>query len=367
MTLPRWRLRIRAASLVTITLAIGLSLSITGCDSTDGPDASADVTVMSYNVYLGADIFDLVGAPPEQIPLIAAQLFAQVQATNFPARATAIASIVAEHDPALIGLQEVTLYRTQSPSDYVQGVTEPNAQDVAIDFLQILMDALAAEGLNYRVVANVTNADVELPSTTDGQNFTDIRLTDRDVILARADVTTTNRVDANFSAEVTAPIPVGGMTIPFTRGYNHVRATVDGVSFTFANTHLEVQVAGDQQPQVGQAFELMQALNSLPQPIVLVGDFNSPPDGSGTIAYSLVDAQFTDAVTEVGPQEPTCCQAANLLNETSQLTSRIDLIFYRGNAQPLSTVTVGNRQQDRINGLWPSDHAGVVATLRINN
>jgi len=346
-------------------LLVATPLILSGCDSDPIDDtASADVTVMSYNLYLGADIFPLMGAPPEQVPVIGGQLWAQVQASDFPLRAEAIAGFVAEHEPALIGLQEVTLYRTREPSQFSN---VPDAEDVAYDFLEIILDALAAEGLSYTAVSTVTNADVQVPITYDGQNFIDVRLTDRDVILARTDVSVTNATEINFSEAVTAPIEIGGMTIPFTRGFNHVRATVDGVSFTFANAHLEVQVAGDLQPQEGQALEMLGHLNAAPLPHVLVGDFNSPADGSGTQTYQLLRSQYSDAVVSAGVEEPTCCQAADLLNPTSELTTRIDLILYRGDVSTLSAETIGNQPEDRINGLWPSDHAGVVATLRINN
>jgi endonuclease/exonuclease/phosphatase family metal-dependent hydrolase len=358
----------RISPLAAALLALlALPLLLLGCDSGDPDETAAEVSVMSYNLYLGADIFDLVGAPPEQVPAVAAALWAEVQATDFPTRARAIAAITKTHNPHLIGLQEVTLYRSQTPSDYIQGVTEPNAEDVEYDFLQIMMDALAAEGLEYTVVSTVENADVELPATYDGQNFFDIRLTDRDVILARSGVSVSNPVEANFSASVTAEIPVGGQSIPFTRGYQHVRATVDGATFTFANSHLEVQVAAPQQPQEGQALELLNALANVTQPVILVGDFNSPADGSGTATYEILTSQYSDAVSIAGPVLPTCCQAADLRNPTSELTTRIDLILFRGDVTAVSTATVGNQPADRIEGLWPSDHAGVVARLRLND
>lgn len=354
-------------SLLSVVLISG-SIFFYGCDSADDDLRDVDVTVMSYNLYLGADIFALVGTEPTQIPLVAAQLWAQVQATDFPTRAQAIAAEIAVHEPELIGLQEVTLYRTQTPSDYIQGVTEPNATEVAYDFLQILLDELEALGLDYRAAAVNVNADVELPMTSDGQNFTDIRLTDRDVILARGDVSTSHVTEAVFSLGVTAPVPVGGQEIPFLRGYSHLRAEVDGVSFSFANTHLEVQVAGNLQPQDGQAAELIVALANVSSPLILVGDFNNTPGSTGTAPYALLSsAGYTDAAVTVGVDDPTCCQAANLLNPTSTLTRRIDLIFSRGRAEAQAFWTVGNTPDLQINGLWPSDHAGVVARFTVTN
>jgi len=366
----------------SLALLLALILPIAGCDS-DGDDpgdgVSADVAVMTYNLYLGAEIFALVDTEPEEVPIVAAQLFADVQATDFPARAEAIADIIAEENPALIGLQEVTWYRTD-PSD---GSETPNASTTAFDFLAILQAALDARDLDYRVAATTVNADVEVPSTTDGETFTDIRLTDRDVILARSDVATTNAVEENFSPEVIAPVPIGGQLVPFLRGYNSVVATVDDVTFTFANAHLEVDDGNPERAalaQFGQANELRNARASATQPVVLVGDFNSPADGSGTeivitdplpftgTTYDLLTTFYTDAAPAVSATDDTCCQDADLLNDASDLTSRIDLILYSGAVEPLMGEVVGDEPADRTDGgLWPSDHAGVVATLRIEN
>lgn len=50
----------------------------------------------------------------------------------------------------------------------------------------------------------------------------------------------------------------------------------------------------------------------------------------------------------------------------SDLTVRIDQIFVRNLKLPVSimTHTVGDKASDRlVSGLWPSDHAGVVAQI----
>ena len=58
-----------------------------------------------------------------------------------------------------------------------------------------------------------------------------------------------------------------------------------------------------------------------------------------------------------------------LLNTTVELTQRIDLVLFRGSlSDSLSAVNsdvVGDELEDRTpSGLWPSDHAGVVTTLK---
>ncbi len=103
-------------------------------------------------------------------------------------------------------------------------------------------------------------------------------------------------------------------------------------------------------------------------PVVFIGDFNANADGIGTPTYTkLIDAGFIDAWTIKGKGNGfTCCQADDLLNNDSSLTERTDLIMFQGDFKIKNIGLVGNSQNDRtIPGLWPSDHAGIVATLKL--
>ena len=99
--------------------------------------------------------------------------------------------------------------------------------------------------------------------------------------------------------------------------------------------------------------------------MVLLGDLNSAGDGSGATYNDLVAAGFGDAAVAGGlGGAPTCCQAADLLNPVSTLSGQIDVILFRGVLTVRSADVVGDSPADRTSsGLWPSDHAGVVATL----
>ena len=110
--------------------------------------------------------------------------FAQVQATNFPERASALAAEIGRSRPLLVGLQEVSLFRSGPVRPFG---APPSASTVQADYLAILQGALAARGLHYAPVAVATNADLEAPVLT-AMGLLDLRLTDRDVILARTDV-----------------------------------------------------------------------------------------------------------------------------------------------------------------------------------
>jgi hypothetical protein len=328
-------------------------------------------TVMTRNVYLGADLDLVLASPASEIPFVAAAVWAEVRATNYPERAGALAAEIAQANPHLVGLQEVALYRVQSPGDAAFGGSEP-ATVVAYDFLQILMDSLAARGLDYVVASVATNFDVEVPVYTGGSPnpFTDVRITDHDVILARADVALANAQAGVYAARVAIPVG-GGPVVEVLRGWTSVDATVGAHTFRFVNTHFEVQ--GFAPIQAAQAAELIAMLAGSPLPVVLVGDFNSAADRSQTETYaSLVAAGYRDVWNRAGAPGYTCCHAKDLRNLHPELDQRLDIIFIRGFADGVLTPggqarITGDRTGDRTRGgLWPSDHAGVVATLRLS-
>lgn len=319
------------------------------------------VIVMTQNLYLGTDIDIVLSAPsPNELSARVAQAWSSILATRFPERAGALAERIAAVRPHLVGLQEVALFRIQSPGDFGAGNPTP-AREVAFDYLSLLLSELKARGLAYRTVATCTGVDAELPSATGD----DIRMTDRNAILARADVEISNAQARNFSVNLT--VHVGGpkgLPLTILRGWASADATVSGRKFRFVNTHLE----RDAFPviQMAQTDELLKTLDSVTFPVVLVGDFNSAADGSVTATYeNLIGAGFTDVW---GRRRAgfTCCQDSDLLNPTSRRNRRIDLILVRGGLAVTTARIVGGDPADRTpSGLWPSDHAGVVARLRL--
>jgi endonuclease/exonuclease/phosphatase family metal-dependent hydrolase len=149
------------------------------------------------------------------------------------------------------------------------------------------------------------------------------------------------------------------------RGWTAATVTIGTQPITVFNTHLE---AFDAAPRVAQAGELATRLDGETGRVVLVGDLNSTPGTEGHLA--MTDAGFADAWTAVGAGAGlTCCFAADLSQPRSvdDLTTRIDYVLGRGatgQLAPQSAQVVGEEDADRTaSGLWPSDHAGVVATL----
>lgn len=348
-----------------VVLLFGILLSFSGCEKIQmpmipdarGPDVEP-LTVMTYNVYIGGSVGAVLSVENLlEVPTAVASVYQSVITSDFPGRAAAIARSIKTYQPHLIGLQEVALIRTQIPGDRIAGGTVP-AEEVVLDFLQILMDALRAEGLHYQVAAQVQNIDVEMPMFTDA-GIVDVRLTDFDVILSRSDVIISRPVSANY----TNALAIEMLGLEVQRGYTAVDAIVSGTTYRVVNTHLEAFV---EESRVAQTQELVDVLSGETLPIILLGDFNTPaPDG---MAYQiLLSARYVD-VWQMDSEGigNTCCQDDDLLNAVSDHSVRIDQIFVRNLELPASvmTYTVGDEPSSRLaSGLWPSDHAGVVAHL----
>lgn len=339
----------------------------------DAPGGAAKVKVMTWNVYVGTDVDVVLESPPEEVPFKVAEAFQMLQSTNFTERAATIAGEIAATRPHLIGLQEISLIRMQTPGDLVVGGMTP-AEDVYEDFLQILMDAIADRGMDYQVAGKVENADVEVPMFTGvgsgGPTFSDIRLTDYDVVLVRGDVNYFGVVETNYQAAL--PIPsLPGMDIP--RGYVALTATIGDNDYRFVNTHLE---PAWQPIKMAQAAELVQSLENETLPIIMLGDFNTHATYGEAYNYFL-DEGYEDVWTHnlLGNAGNgfTAPHDNDLRNETVILDRRIDLVFVRnsnfpGNLPigPVQAAVIGNELEDRTpSGLWPSDHAGVIATLQL--
>jgi endonuclease/exonuclease/phosphatase family metal-dependent hydrolase len=348
------RPRVIAAALATTALALGLAAPAGAAGTSD-----RDVTVMSRNLYLGADIITAATATSlDDLKQRATTLFQTVQQTNFPVRAKAIAREIDTNHPDLVGLQEVALWR-RTPDGVTNTVKDANV--VVYDFLASLQKEIKVRGLHYKAAVTQQEADFEVPTSL---NY-DLRLTMRDVILVRtgsgAEVKVHKTLKGNYTNKLSVNVPSG--TIDSIRGWTAVDATVGKRAFRFVNTHLEAYGGELREKQAKQL--LGGPLASKKKQIILVGDLNSDardadPDG---LAYKAIRAGgFVDAFKKA---PATSGQDEKLDNPVSKLKRYIDHIMSRPSLKTIKTRVVGNKPSDRISGLWPSDHAGTVATLRL--
>ncbi len=334
-------------SLPTIAAIASLALAATACDrnpvdveddsllAEEEPAPSLSpptraITVMTRNLYLGADLTPVMGAAsPEQIPGAVGEAWNRIVLNDFPARADAIAREIQSTRPDVVGLQEVAKFRIQSPGDFLAGNPQA-ATAVEYDYLMLLLDALQARGLDYKIASMVQNADIELPAVTN-TGLIDVRWTDHDVILVRDGIQITGETSNNFALNVS--IPVGGaMPITIRRGWNRIDVTIDDQPFHLVNTHLETDETGPT-IQEAQAAELIGMLSGVTVPTILMGDLNALPDAASTATYPiLLNADFEDAPTSAMARGSlpgyTCCFDPDL--RVGGLFERIDYVMVRG-------------------------------------
>lgn len=358
----------RKARLIAITAAAGLALVVTtAAPAKPSANGHRGVTVMTRNLYLGADLNPVMFAGNfyELLDGVT-QVWNDVQATDFDARAVGLADEIEATLPDLIGLQEAVLWRVQSPGDAIAGGTTP-AETVVYDFIEILLDELASRGLSYEVAVSQDLLDVELPNW----DFDDVRITDRDAILVRrhgkapgqGPVKITDTDAGVFQYLV--PLTIGGVDIVIPRGWVSVDGSLHGKAFRFVNAHLEDDLPPAIPIQEAQAWELVTGPLVTDRALILVGDFNSDAIGEGTDSYEILLASgLVDTWTASGGA--TWGHDADLLNTTSNLTQRLDLVLHDGSFVVADIDILGEEEADITpSGLWPSDHAGVVVDFRM--
>jgi hypothetical protein len=326
-----------------------------------GSPATEPVSVMTRNVYIGADVDVVIGAfitpdPTDDVPALLAGI-AQLQATSFPHRADALVDEIERFRPHVVGLQEIATIDID-----LTGFGIPI--DFDLDYLPILQAVLAGRGLNYVPVAAVVGITATLPGVT---------VIDRDVILVDADRATwdpASVVSQTFAANLGMVAP----GIELLRGWVSVDVTVGSQTIRVASTHLE---SGNQPGfpalRALQAAQLVASLGAA-SPAILMGDLNDP---AGSPMYGVVTgAGFVDAWAAMRPgaQGLTCCHASDLSNRVAvhELDQRIDFIMTRGFGHRngmlpgqirLLGITPGERVAGPQYDIWPSDHAGIVLGL----
>jgi endonuclease/exonuclease/phosphatase family metal-dependent hydrolase len=353
----------RGLRAIAVLATIGALLTVAAPATADTPPAQAErrLRVATYNLYLGTDLTPLFGKTGADLVAAAAEAWAHVQATDFGERAEAIADLIVEEQPHLVGLQEVSLWQTAP-------LTNPGALTTRYDFLQILLDELAERGAPYETAAVNAHFSGYLPVSAD----TLVRWTQRNAIIARADLdeetfVVTNPRQGNYAAAL--PVPLGGQQVVFPRGWTSVDVQFRGKWTRFANTHLE---AYSDVIRKLQAHELVGILAASPHPVIVVGDLNSHRDFQGDSWQILAAAGYTDVWSETMPRVPgyTASFGDDLMGPPSELDHTVDYVL-RSTGSTLDGVdglgeVIGDEVDDRTSsGLWPSDHAGVAVTVQI--
>jgi len=377
----KWRLGLAGA----VALALGCTESLPVEPAADlaaargGMTAAGAQTVvtMQQNLFVGFDIDafigGLLGGDPGTALMTA---YGELLRTDFPARASRIADEIARTRPQVVAVQElseITLTVPGTPISYY------------MDFADVLLDELAARGLDYDlyVVENMNLPDVVPGPVVAG-------LVDRDGLLVRGDlVVSDDGADIYTLCLGTGATCIGG-GLPFAilRGYVWVDVEVAGMPVRVVSTHLE---SGTSAPvryvRASQAAELMVALAEVETPVIVMGDMNEEQGGAPnpSIGGPLPDLPsthdifmlggFTDlwAAMRPGAAGLTCCNAPDLSNGLPGYYERIDYVLLRGFTWPsgtpqgkiavMASTPAGNFPNTAGLPIWPSDHAGLAASL----
>jgi endonuclease/exonuclease/phosphatase family metal-dependent hydrolase len=324
---------------------------------------SREVKIMTRNLYLGADLIPLAvpGTDQATFEQAAAARFQTVLKNDFQVRSRRIAEEIRRYKPDLIGLQEAARW-LRGPDGVKDGSVTP-ANDVIYDSTEVLLKHLRALGQRYRVVASRPWFDFEAPTAL---GF-DVRLIQHDVILVRqgSKVRVGRTFRGGFRDTFDPPTVIG--VARQRRGWVGTDARIGNRRFRLVTTHLEAY-----SPEIGdkQVKQLLRGpLKSKRLQSILVGDLNSGPR-AGSDRGTQRTANPYETVIRAGfvnplPRRNTCCFGEDLSSTSEKLSSWIDHILVRPRARVVRSSVFGNRTSDRIGGMWPSDHAGVVATLRL--
>jgi endonuclease/exonuclease/phosphatase family metal-dependent hydrolase len=305
---------------------------------------AADVKVMTRNLYLGADLIPLATTPAgTEFQQAAGRLVDGIDSTDPNGRMKLVAGEIAKAKPDLVGLQEVSLWRTGANP----------ATTVRYDYTAAILKELARRHAHYRLVTSHKAFNVEAPTD---RGF-DVRLTLGDAILVRKGVKVSHARSGVFRTQLTIPTQGIG-PVEVTRGWNSLDAQVGKAKFHFVNTHLEAYSTSVRE---AQASELVKGPLKSARRTILVGDLNSGPDlenPDDRLAYAvLARAGFKPERTA----KPSCCFGD--AGSPAKWDHNVDYVMAKPKVKLVRSVLTGLERT--ATGQYPSDHGGVVSTLRL--
>ena len=351
MKLRRW---------IVALLGVALLLTCAPVLAQAPADHGRPLKVMTRNLYQGTDFTEAFGLTDiTQLPDKATTIYSNVLASKPATRVAAVAQEIADNTPDLVGVQEVTRWVVTVPG---VGVVQ------TIDPVELLLADLQSLGEPYVKVKVQPQFDFTAPSA-----YGYVTTTTQIAILARAETLESQMQitgsDGNVfqtNLPLGLPAPVG--EIPIYRGWAYADVVYRGKAVRFVTAHPEAFYDAIENAQVYELLTGIANTTLAGSPVIMAADFNTnaldstlPPSRDG---YDLIrQFGFTDAwaATEktVGF---TCCQST-LTTPNAEFSQRIDFVFLSAGLTPFNAKLTGNKPDSRIDGLWPSDHAGLVARI----
>ncbi len=313
--------------------------------------SAADVSVMTRNMYVGANLLPLAtSAPGEEFERAAGQRLDEVDASEPDARMKVMAAEIVKGRPDFVNLQEVSAWYT-GPKDDPARAPWPRW-----DYVAALRAELAASGVPYRVVAHSRPLDLEGPS----DRRVDVRFKTGNAILMRTDrkIRVERARSGAFPTQLEIPTQALG-TVETTRGWNYVDFTLGTQRARVVNAHPEAFSAD---VRLQQTRELVAGPLRTSRQVILAGDLNTGPDlpkPEDRAPYAvLAKAKLVDRRTPAF----NCCFNDDL--RTGTWDHIVDRIMTRPRLGLVRSF-IGSTSDTTPSGLLASDHGAVTSVLRL--
>ncbi len=359
--------------IVSLALVALLALPAVAAAKNEG----RKVTVMTRNVYLGADLAPAIQATtlPQAIDgagTIWNELQTHAGSGSAPCRSRARSG---GRSADLVGLQEVALWRKQTPSDLGAPPLNPNgtpATQVELDFLAILRKKLKG----YRVVVVQKEFEAELPVDQDANDATGGALR-RGLRRAAHDA---RRDPGQAGEQGSARQDAEGQLRHQVRGQRRRDPDPGRPRLDLRRGALPARQQGAQVPlrehapggvrrpaiREAQANELVAGPLDTSRQVILVGDLNSgvarhnePEQPGDDLAFRAL-AGF--GMKDKGAVQ-SCCYD-DMFDRNAVFDHTVDHVLTKPGLRKRSAFVTGDdRGQRTPAGLWPSDHGGVVSRL----
>lgn len=364
--------------------------------------AEESFTVMSRNLYLGADVGVALELIPD-LPAAAQFMWEQVQETDFSQRKSILTKEILENSPDVIGLQEATIWYCKAKpwSKKVEVFNFTNELLAALNGTYVIAEKEGEKAFNsgYSIgpipfLTKVNDAKTFQPLF--GQNSASCGFQIGDALLIKKELK--QYVNQVGNSEYDAVYKVVPTIMEIYRGYTWADITMQGSNVRFVSTHLESLWDENKVPMAAeQARQLVKDLQQTKSPVVVIGDFNSDPrdprpkgfanpgeqpeasdacpaNSSRCNAYKVMrEADFTDSGPDASDPatytwgmnalltgaDPVRQSAAAKMGNNLGFTDRLDYIFVKNGIDVLTSKIIGQ------NPPYGTDHAGVVSQLRI--
>ena len=366
--------------------------------------ANPTLTVMSRNIYLGADVGVALELIPD-MPAAAQFMWDQVKATDFSKRSALFVEEINRENPDVIGLQEATIWYCKA--HIWSGKTEVfNFTKELLKVLDGRYEIAEYEGTQAFNPGYSIGPIPFLTTVEDPEIFQPLFGADKaacgfqigDALLVKSDHAAD--VLAVGNTEYEAIYKVIPTLMEIRRGYTWADIRIGSTITRFVTTHLESLFGENDIPTAAlQAQQLIDDLSKTKAPVIVMGDFNSDPrdprgidapnpGGQPTAnekcsvgatecnAYRLMrDAGFNDAGPDAS--DPTAftwgmnallsapdsnrVEAARKMGNNFGFTDRLDYIFLKNGIEVFTSRVIGTQPP------YASDHAGIVSELEITS